>query len=366
MRGGLISLGSTSSEWTAQAMEKYFDEVDMIYIKKLELNFSGEDAEILYEGEPLKDYDCIYAKGSFRYAPLLRSITSLMKDSCYFPIQPEAFTTVNDKLLTQLELQKHGIPMPQTYLASTVSEGKNILEKVNYPIIMKFPKGTHGKGVMFAETPTSARSMLDALSAMKQPFLIQEFIETRRDMDEGGSDIRAIVVGDEVVAAMRRQADSDEFRANLHSGGKGEEVDLDPYTEKIAVKVAKAMGTDIAGIDLLESVKGPVVIESNYSPGLQGITKVTGVDVADKIAQYLYKKAKERTEVKKRKKHDEIMSEINQDKGEKQKFITDLDFRGVRILLPEIVTKITGFEDGDNYEITAEDDKLVIEKFNVG
>ncbi len=365
MKGGLISLGSTSSQWTARAMNDYFDEVDMINIKKLEINFSGDHAEVLYRGEPLGDYDCIYAKGSFRYAALLRSITSIMKEDCYFPINEEAFTIVNDKLLTQLELQKYGVPMPKTYLASTTSEARDILDRVNYPIIMKFPKGTHGKGVMFAESPTSAASMLDALSAMKQPFLIQEFIETRREIDQGGADIRAIVVGDEVVAAMRRKADVSEVRANLHSGGEGEKVNLDARSRKVAVKVAKAIGADIAGIDLLEGVKGPMVIEANYSPGLQGITRVSGVDVADKIAQHLYKKAKEKKESKKQQMHGEIMNQVNEDTQKKQTFISDLDFRGVRILLPEIVTKLTNFDDSDNFEITAEDGKLVIERFDI-
>lgn len=364
LKAGLISLGSTSSQWTVEAMENYFDEVEMIYIKKLEINFSGKNAEVLYKGEPLGHYDCIYQKGSFRYAQLLRSITSLLWDEMYLPIAPSTFTTVHDKLLTQLELQKHDIPMPRTYLASTTDEAKNILDRINYPIIMKLPKGTHGKGVMFAETRTSAASLLDALAAMKQPFIIQEFIETRTD-ESGGADIRAIVIGDEVVAAMKRTAEGDDIRANLHSGADGEKVNLDPHARNLAVKVAKAIGADIAGVDLLQSHKGPMVIEANASPGLQGITKVSGVDVADKIAEYLYTRTAELRDKEHQKKSGEIMSEINSDNGSSQSFITDLDFRGSRILLPEVVTKLTGFKDTDEFHVTAEPDKVEIKKFDI-
>ncbi len=344
-------------------MENYFDEVEMIYIKKLEINFSGTRAEVLYKGEPLDDYDCIYAKGSFRYAQLLQSVTSILWENTYFPIAPVTFTKVHDKLLTQLELQKHDIPMPRTYLASTTDEAKNILDRINYPIIMKLPKGTHGKGVMFAETKTSAMSLLDALAAMNQPFLIQEFIETRTE-DSGGADIRAIVVGDEVVASMKRTAEGNDVRANLHGGGEGKKIDLGTHARNLAVKVSKAIGAEIAGVDLLESHKGPMIIEANASPGLQGITEVSGVDVADKIAQFLYERTKEIHEREKEKKHDEIMNEIS-DADRPQDFITDLDFRGGRILLPEVVTDVTGFSDTDEFEVSVQEGSVTIEKFTM-
>jgi len=213
MRAALISLGSKSSEWTAEAMRKHFDEVDELDLKDMEINISGKKSEVLYQGKPIINYDCIFAKGSFRYAPLLRSLTSLLKNKCYMPLSASSFTIGHDKLLTQLRLQKHNIPMPKTYLAATTYAAKQILEKVNYPIIMKFPQGTQGKGVLVADSYASASSMLDALTALNQPFLIQEFVDT------GGTDVRAIVVGDKVVAAMKRKADIKEARANIHAGG---------------------------------------------------------------------------------------------------------------------------------------------------
>ena len=152
MKATILSLNSTSSKWTAESMRKYFSEVDEINIKEIEINFSGKNSEVLYQGQPINKYDCILAKGSFRYAPLLRSLTSLLKGQAYMPLNASSFTIGHDKLLTQLKLQQQNIPMPRTYLSATTKSAKKILERVNYPIIMKFPHGTQGKGVMFADS----------------------------------------------------------------------------------------------------------------------------------------------------------------------------------------------------------------------
>jgi ribosomal protein S6--L-glutamate ligase len=359
MKAAIISLGSVSSKWTAKAMRKYFERVDELNIKAIEINFSGKTSEVLYEGKLIAEYDCIYAKGSFRYAPLLRSLTSLLGEKCYTPIRPRAFSVVHDKLLTQLDFQLHNIPMPRTYLAATIAAAKKILEKTNYPIVMKFPQGTQGKGVMFADSYASASSMLDALSALKQPFIIQEYIET------GGTDIRAIVVGDKVVAAMKRKADVKEKRANIHAGGIGEACELDAYTKKIAVDAARALKSDICGIDILETVKGPVVIEGNISPGLQGITHCTKIDVADKIAKFLHKKTLERKESDNTGKTSKIMQDLGIESGTKNDFITNLDFRGTRILLPEIVTKLSRFQADESFQISADKNEIKIKKFRI-
>jgi ribosomal protein S6--L-glutamate ligase len=195
MKAAIISLGSTSSKWIAEAMSKYFDEVEDIDIREIEVNLGSKEHKVLYKGEPLGDYDCVYGKSSFRYAGILNAITSLLYKKSYMPIKQEAFSIVHDKLLTHLDLQKHNIPMPVTYLSSTISAARNILKKVNYPIIMKFPQGTQGKGVMVADSYAASSSILDALHSLKQPFIIQEYIETE------GTDIRTIVVGERVVAA---------------------------------------------------------------------------------------------------------------------------------------------------------------------
>ncbi|MFC1800865.1 RimK family alpha-L-glutamate ligase [Nanoarchaeota archaeon] len=355
MKAALISLGSKSSEWTVEAMKKYFDEVENVNLKNIEVNL-GEEGEVLYKEEPLKKYDCVFAKGSFRYTNLLQSIASLLYKNTYMPIQPRAFTIAHNKLLTHLELQKNRIPSPKTYISPTQEAAKVILKKINYPIVMKFPEGTQGKGVMFADSFASASSLLDALGALKQPFIIQEFIES------GNVDIRAFVVGDKVVAAMMRKAESSERRANIHAGGKGKAVELDRQSTKIAVATAKALGAEICGVDILEGPKGPLVLEANISPGLQGISAVTKIDIADKIAKFLADKTKEFVTVRKRSSAEKIVSE-KIGKAEAKEIITTLDFRGERILVPEVISKLTKFNERDNYTLKAQKGKLSIEEF---
>ena len=359
LKAAVISLGSKSSKWTIDALKKYIRTVDDLNIKDIEVTLSPKGLDVLYKGNPIEKYDCIYAKGSFRYAPLLRTITAIIGNHAYMPIKPEAFTIAHDKLLTQLVLQQNGIPTPKAFLSATPEAAKKILKNVNYPIIMKFPHGTQGKGVMFADSFASASSMLDALIALKQPFLIQEYVET------GGTDIRAIVVGGKVVASMRRTAELGEKRANIHIGGKGEACTLDAHAKKIAVKAAEIIGAEICAVDILESVKGPLVIELNISPGLQGITKATKVDIAAKIARFLYKKTKESSEKKGKAASSEIMREISA-LGPGKEIITALDFRGERILLPEVVAKETKFTEKDELIIKVQKGKLSIKKFEIG
>jgi len=359
VKAAVISMGSISSKWIVKAMKKYFEKVDAVNIRNLEVFIQSKKYQILYGGDPLEEYDCIYCRGSYRYADLLRSVSHALKERVYMPIFPSAFTIGHDKLLTHLKLGDAKIPMPTTYLSSSADAAKKLLKSVSYPIIMKFPHGTHGKGVMFADSYESASSMLDALAVLNQPFLIQEYVET------GGVDTRAIVVGNKVVASMRRKAIQGEKRANIHAGAKGEPADLDPQTKKIAIQAAQAVGMDIGAIDMLEGTKGPLVIEVNLSPGLQGITKATKIDVADHIAKFLHKRAKEFKKEGKATEAESVMKElgVEQAEAEGKQIISTLDFRGNRILLPEVVTNITGLTEKDECVIKALKGKLNIEKF---
>ncbi|MBS3102158.1 RimK family alpha-L-glutamate ligase [Candidatus Woesearchaeota archaeon] len=360
MKAALVSLGSVSSEWTLERMRNRFETADNINIKNIEVKMNAKSLEVLYEGAALQEYDCIYAKGSFRYAPLLRSLTFAFYDKAYMPIKPNSFTIGHDKLLTHLALQYNKIPMPDTYLASTPQAAKNLLSGLNYPIVLKFPHGTQGKGVMFADSFASASSMLDALETLRQPFLIQEYLET------GGVDVRAFVIGDKVVASTKRKAVMGEKRANIHAGAKGEAYTLDMHAKKIAINAAKAVGAEICAVDILESHDGPQVIEVNLSPGLQGITNATNIDVADKIAEYLFEQAKKFREKGRIGETDKIMKEL-ESKAEKeamQQIITNLDFRSDRILLPKLVTQITKFDEKDEFVVKAEKGKVVIEKYS--
>ncbi|MAG91666.1 30S ribosomal protein S6--L-glutamate ligase [Candidatus Woesearchaeota archaeon] len=356
MKAAVMSLGSRSSLMVSDAMKNYFDSVDNIDLRDVEVNLGVGKLAVLYEGKPLPQYSCIYARGSFRYAPLLRSVTRTLFRSSYMPIKPETFTLGHDKLLTHLALQHFNIPMPTTYLASSTRAAKKVLNEVKYPIVLKFPHGTQGKGVMFAESYAAASSMLDALIALKQPFLIQEYIET------GGVDVRAFVVGDRVVASMKRKAVRGEMRANIHAGGTGEACVLDQRTKRIAIDTAASIGADVCAVDMLESPKGPLVIEANLSPGLKGITKATSINIPDKVAKYLF----EKSEIFSARDRDEATLKIYEDLGLSgeiaQQIISNLDFRGNRILLPKFVTDISKFTEKEELVLKVEKGKLVIER----
>ncbi|MBR9675482.1 RimK family alpha-L-glutamate ligase [Candidatus Woesearchaeota archaeon] len=362
MKAAMISLGSKSSKWTAEAMRKYFEIVDEINLKKVEVNIGSKEDKILVEGKPIGKYDCVYVKGSYKYAGLLRAIVTELDDSTYSPFEPRSFTLVHNKLLTQLQLEKENIPMPKTYVAATTDAAKKILEKINYPIIMKLPSGTQGKGVMVADSYAAAASMLDTLESLNQPFILQEYIETDSE------DVRLFVVGEKVVACMKRKSLTEEVRSNIHAGGVGEAYEADTNTKKIAIRTAKLLGAEVCGVDILESIKGPLVIEANLSPGLQGIMDVTNINVADKIAKYLYEKTLSFKEQSGNGKKRELLKDLGINQAEKngdQSIISTLDFRGGRILLPELITNFSKFKEGEEYVIEASEGKLVIKKLNI-
>ncbi len=257
-------------------------------------------------------------------------------------------------------MEKKDDQIPKT----TKGKVKDLLKKVNFPIVMKFPEGTQGKGVMFADSISSASSLLDALGALNQPFIIQEYVET------GGTDVRALVVGDKVVASMRRKAQTEEKRANIHAGGTGEPVILSPESNKLALNTAKALGTEICGVDILEGPLGPVVIEANISPGLQGLSEVSTIDIPDQIARFLYRKTEEVVNKHKQTVAAEVMKEIsinnnnpnNNSQEHVQEIISSISLRGDRIILPVIANKIARFNDDKEYSIKVKKGKIEIEE----
>jgi ribosomal protein S6--L-glutamate ligase len=364
MKAALISLGSKSSIMTADAMKKYFNEVDMIQLRDIEVNL-GKEGGILYQGEPMKDYDCVFLKGSFRYANILRSIASMLEGKvAYMPIPADAFSTVHNKLLSHLKMQQDNIPMPRTYVSSTIEAAKELLKRVSYPIVMKFPEGTQGKGVMFADSVSSAVSLLDALVALNQPVIIQQYVET------GGTDIRAIVVGDKVVASYKRRAQKEDKRSNIHSGGSGESVQLSWQAAKIAVQTAKSLGVDMCGVDILESPLGPVVIEANLSPGLQGISQISTVDIPDAMARFMFEQTKKIVDKKRNVGAAEVLRDISLNQPKKKEgnghaIISPLKLRGDRIILPEFVNKMAKFSEAKEYSIKASKGSVIIEEFDM-
>lgn len=301
MRIGIISLGGRSSLALAEACKKYFDEVDSLDIRDFDVRLTNDGTNIEHKGKDLGDnYDCLVLRGSFRYALLQRTITGTYYDKVYMPVEKRAFILAHDKFLTLVELQRNGIPIPKTHYAATTRMAKEILGKVNYPIIMKLQEGTHGKGVMIAESEKSAKTILDLLDTFKKPYIIQEFVETKQM-----SDIRAIVAGNKVVATYKRVAGDGEIRANIHSGGERVPHDISKVEEKLAVKAAKSVGAEICGVDIFDS-KNPSVIEINLSPALHSIHEVSDGNALGAIAKYLFN----RTVQFKKRKSDKMMKKI--------------------------------------------------------
>ncbi len=346
MKIAIISLGGKSSLNILEKSKKYFDKADHLNIKEIDVQGTTKELIVNYKGEPLDNYDCVYIRGSFRYALLQRAISMALDGKTYLPLRPHSFTLGHDKLLTLLALQRKKVSIPMTFLAATTEKAKEVLEKVNYPIIVKIPSGTQGKGVMFADSIESAKTLIDTLEVFKQPFIIQEYIET------GATDVRAIVAGNKVIAAMRRKASEREMRANIHMGGTGEAYELDYDTEQMAIQSAKAIRSDVCGVDILETKGKSAVIEVNLSPGLKGIEKATKKDVAEKIAKFLSERTQEYTNEKKGTDYNKMMQDLDIGKGDSQEVITNLNIKAGIIKLPGIVTKITQFRPDSEVEMS--------------
>lgn len=197
--------------------------------------------------------------------------------------ESQAITRARDKLRSLQLLARAGIGLPVTGFAHSIKDIDGLIETVGgAPVIVKLLEGTQGIGVVLAETKKAAESVIAAFRQLDANILVQEFIK-----EAGGADIRAFVIGGKVVAAMKRQAPPGEFRSNLHRGGRAERVRLSPEERTTAVRAAKTLGLDVAGVDLIRSNHGPVIIEVNSSPGLEGIETATGIDVAAKIISFL-------------------------------------------------------------------------------
>ena len=359
MKLAIISLGGFSSKAIAKEAEAYFEKVDLLDIRNLDISITTKKMEVLYQGKPIEKYDCVYMRGSYKYALLQRSLSSILKGQTYLPIEPKAFTIAHNKLLTLLDLQKNKVPMPKTYFTATVEGAKTILKEIKYPVIIKIPQGTHGKGVMFADSESSARSVIDALEVFKQPYIIQEYIETK------ATDIRAIVAGNRVLASMKRKATkAEEFRANIHMGGIGVPFTPDPDTSDIAVKSAKAVGADICAVDILEG-REPMVIEVNLSPGLRGIMKATKKNIAQLVAKFLAEKTEEYIEENKRLTKFTALTEEKIKEKKLKELLTSLNVKAGIIKLPKLVTEITGFHADEEVILRMDKGKLVIEQHKI-
>lgn len=283
-----------------QACIKAGHEVSIIDHTKCILVMEKGKPDIHYRGNSLNDFDAIiprigasvtmFGTAVVRQFEMMKKITTA---------SAQAIDLSRDKLKSQQLFAMANIGIPKTTFAKLPKKDEipNIISQIGgVPLIIKLLEGTQGLGVVLAETKSAAKSVIEAFSSLKTNILIQEFIK-----EAGGSDIRAIVVNGEVVAAMKRQGAEGEFRSNLHQGGHAEPIGLTKKQKSAAVKAAKVMGLGVAGVDMLPSDRGPLVMEVNSSPGLEGIETSTGIDVAGRIIKFIEEKYEKQQKRKKKK-----------------------------------------------------------------
>ena len=268
-------------------------EVEVIKYRDCYASIEKNNPTVSYRGEDLAKFDAIIPRIS---ANMTRYGTAILRQlemqGVYSLTSSIAISRARDKLRSMQLLAKAGVGIPKTVVSRNTTDIDDLLEQLGgTPVIIKLAKGTHGNGVVLAETKKAAKSVLQALYLTNDDgtnILLQEFVK-----ESAGTDIRAFVVGSRVVASMKRQSLDDDFRSNLHKGGEGTVIKLTEEERKMAVRSAKAMGLNVAGVDLMRSNRGPLILEVNASPGF-GIEKVTGRDVAGAIIDYVEMNAKRR------------------------------------------------------------------------
>lgn len=243
-----------------------------------------DNLAIHYNGRKLNDVDVIIprigASRTFFGTAVVRQFELMNIMSINSSL---AITRSRDKLRSHQILAKHGLNMPKTIYATKVGDVDDLISSIGgAPLIIKMLEGTQGVGVVLAETHKAAKSVLDAFYGLRVNLLVQEFIEEAK-----GADIRAFVVGGKVVGAIKRQGGEGEFRSNIHRGGSAEKIKLSRDEKNLAIQAAKVMGLDVAGVDMLQSERGPLLMEVNSSPGLEGIETFTGIDIAGKIMDFI-------------------------------------------------------------------------------
>ena len=265
--------------------------VKVVKYKECYASIEQNHPTVSYHGKDLTDFDAVIPRiASYMTKYGTAIVRQLEMQGVYTASSSIAITRSRDKLRSMQLLAKSGIGIPKTVVSRNTADIDDLLEQLGgMPVIIKLARGTHGNGVVLAETKKAARSVLQAFYLTNDDgtnILLQEFIK-----ESAGTDIRAFVVGSRVVASMKRQSLDDDFRSNLHKGGEGTIIKLTDEEKKVAVKAAKAMGLNIAGVDMMRSDRGPLILEVNASPGF-GIEKVTGRNVASAIIEYVEQNAK--------------------------------------------------------------------------
>jgi ribosomal protein S6--L-glutamate ligase len=273
-----------STKRLVEAAQKRDHEVVVLDHQKCVLVIEKGRPHIFYNGKEILDINAVIPRiGSsvtFYGAAVVRQF-EMMK--IFTAVESQALVRSRDKLRSLQILSRAGLGMPKTAFANEAKDLDNMIEQVGgAPCVIKLLEGTQGIGVILAENQKAAKSVLEAFLKLKANMLVQEFIKESK-----GADIRAFVVDGQVVGAMKRQAKDGEFRSNLHRGGTATLIKLTTEEKATAIKAAKKLGLGIAGVDMLQSDRGPLIMEVNSSPGLEGIEGATGEDIAGKIIQYV-------------------------------------------------------------------------------
>ncbi|WP_071516846.1 30S ribosomal protein S6--L-glutamate ligase [Geitlerinema sp. PCC 9228] len=277
-----------STQRLKEAGEKRGHEVRVINYLRCYMNITSHRPTAIYQGKPLVDLDAVIprigASKTFYGTAVVRQFEMM---GVFTANASQAISRSRDKLRCMQLLAREGIGLPVTGFAHSTKDIDGLIEVVGgAPLVIKLLEGTQGIGVVLAETKQAATSVIEAFRGLDANILVQEYIA-----EAGGADIRCFLVGDKVIASMKRQGAPGEFRSNLHRGGSAQKIKLTPEERSTAVRAAKIMGLKVAGVDILRSNHGPVVMEVNSSPGLEGIEAATNLDVAGKIIAYIEKNA---------------------------------------------------------------------------
>jgi ribosomal protein S6--L-glutamate ligase len=272
-----------------ETAEERGHELQIIDTLKVYLNVASHRPEIRYKGATLEGFDAVIPRIGASITFFGTAVLRQFEMMGVYPLNESvSIGRSRDKLRSLQLLARKGIGLPVTVFAHGTSQAEDILQMIGgAPVIIKLLEGTQGIGVVLGETAGAAKSMIQAFGGLKANILVQEFIK-----EAGNQDIRCLVIGEKVVASMMRKGVEGDFRSNLHRGGSALTVKITPEERSTAVRAANIMGLNVCGVDLLRSNHGPVVMEVNSSPGLEGLEKATGVDVAGKIIQFLETNAK--------------------------------------------------------------------------
>lgn len=291
MKIGILSRNAElySTNRLVEAAETRGHEVHVINPLLCYMNITSHHPSIYLRGQELKGFDAVIprigASITFYGTAVVRQFEMM---GVYSANESVAISRSRDKLRSLQLLARRGIGLPVTGFAHSTMYTQDLIKMVGgAPLVVKLLEGTQGIGVVLAETEKGGESVIEAFKGLKANILVQEYIK-----EAGGSDIRCLVIGDKVVATMMRTGKEGEFRSNLHRGGSSKTIRITPEERSTAVRAAKIMGLNVAGVDMLRSNHGPVVMEVNSSPGLEGIEKATGKDVAGLVIAYIEKNAK--------------------------------------------------------------------------